>query len=161
MDDNQAKQPTLDETSDMEATTSANANVSVIQSLEELIKNQTTRLDLLKEELKKHRNMLDDVLNNDETYRAHEEKAKEATRLKTTTKQQLMKAPQVAEKSEKVKSMRQEMKDLEASLSDYLQEFHRLSGIQEIEGPDGELRQIIYVARLVKKSSKKRESGTD
>ena len=38
-------------------------------------------------------------------------------------------------------------------LSDYLREYQRLSGSNEIEGEDGELREIVYTAKLVKKSA--------
>ena len=42
--------------------------------------------------------------------------------------------------------------ELNEGLSDYLREYQRLSGSNEIEGEDGELRTIVYVAKLVRKS---------
>ena len=65
-----------------------------------------------------------------------------------------MKRPDVAALAGKLKSLKSEKKELQEGLSDYLREYQRLSGSNEIEGEDGEIRQIVYVAKLVKKSSK-------
>jgi len=46
------------------------------------------------------------------------------------------------------------LKDLQNALSDYLREYQRLSGSNEIEGDDGEVREIVYVAKLVKRTSR-------
>ena len=48
--------------------------------------------------------------------------------------------------------MKSEQSELKTGLSDYLREYQRLSGSNEIEGEDGEVREIVYVAKLVKKS---------
>ena len=44
-----------------------------------------------------------------------------------------------------------QVKELRVALSDYLAQYVNLSGSNQIEGPDGVTRQIIYTARLVKK----------
>jgi hypothetical protein len=51
--------------------------------------------------------------------------------------------------------MRQEIKERQASLSDYLQEYQRLSGATEIESNSGELLRIINSSKLKKEGSKK------
>jgi len=133
-----------------------NDSAEVLLNLEKLIKNHDAGIDRLKTELKKHREMLADILANDPTYKLHEEKAKEANKVRSMTKMQILKRPDCADLAGKIKNMQTESKELAASLSDYLREYARLSGGNEIEGEDGEVKEIIYVAKLVKKKSKSR-----
>ncbi len=135
-------------------TADTTSQAAIIINLEQMIKNHVSSIDRISEEAKKHKEMLDDIFENDETYRAHSEAAKEAAKIKSATRAEIMKQPQVFELAEKVKSLRSEVKELKAALSDYLQEFRRMSGANEIEGEDGEVREIVYNAKLVKRNSK-------
>jgi len=130
------------------------SGAEVLLNLEQLVKSHITSIDSIKVELKKNREMLDDVLNNDATYKAHSEKAKEAAKVRAATKSQILKNPSVLTVSEKVKEMRTDLKDKQTALSDYLREYQRMSGSSEITGEDGEVREIVYVAKLVKRSSR-------
>lgn len=129
-------------------------SATVLLDLENLIKTHISGIDKRKDELKKLREMLTDIFVNDPTYQEHEKLAKEATKVKSATKSQLMKAPNAAGLVQKIKTMVAEAKEMDGALSDYLREYQRLSGASEIEGDDGQVREIIYVAKLVKKSSK-------
>jgi hypothetical protein len=142
----------------MESTpvSSGSDQVDVLFSLEEMIKNNIASLDSLREEVKKQREMFEDVFINDETFRLNTEKAKEANKAKNTTRQQILAQPAVAAISAKVKSLRTDIKERQAALSDYLQEYQRMTGATEIEGKDGELRDIINNSKVVKQASKKR-----
>lgn len=126
----------------------------LILNMEGMIKSLVSSLDHQREELNKFQETLKDIFDNDESYKKHSELAKEATRVKSATKQQILKQPQAADLNEKIRTLKSEMKENQASLSDYLREFQRMSGISEIEGEDGELREIVYTAKLIKKSSK-------
>lgn len=138
-------------------TETPNANqVDVLFSLEEMIKNNIASLDSLREELKKQREMFEDVFINDETFRTNSEKAKEANKAKNTTRQQILAQPAVAAISSKVKSIRSDIKERQGALSDYLQEYQRMTGATEIEGKDGEIRDIINNSKVIKQSAKKR-----
>lgn len=125
----------------------------ILLNMEGLIKSHISSIDRMSEELEKYQDMLNDILENDSTYKEHSEQAKEAAKIKSATKQQILKQPQAADLSEKIKHLRSEIKESKASLSDYLGEYQKMSGLNEIEGDDGEVREIIYVAKLVKKSS--------
>ena len=125
---------------------------NLVIKLEGLIKNHISQIDKLRIELSDQRAMLADSFEGDPTYKEHAEAAKAANKVKAATKAEILKRPSVAVIAEKVKSMSSQMKELQAALSDYLGEFNRLSGITEIEGEDGELREIVYVAKLVKKT---------
>ncbi len=131
------------------ATTDA---VTPLLSLESMIREALPQLENLKKETKTKKEMLDDALNNDETYKLHTEKVKEATKIKTATKQQLLKQPALKQLTEDLKDLREQTKELQASLSEYLSEYARLSGAREIEDANGEVLDIVYAAKLVKRS---------
>lgn len=126
----------------------------VLQNLESMIKSHISRIDKIKEENKKFKEMLDSIFENDSVYKDHAEKAKEAAKVKSQTKQQILKQPQAADLNDKIKGSRGELKELQTALSDYLKEFQRMSGVNEIEDEDGTVREIVYVAKLVKRSKR-------
>lgn len=136
-----------------EEVTPAGSDATLLLRIEEMIKTHISQIETLTEDVKKHKEMLDDIFANDETYQQHNEAAKEATRIKTNTKKEIMKRPQVADLAEKVKSLKSQKIELEEGLSDYLREFQRLSGLNEIEDNAGEIHEIVMVPKLRKKSS--------
>lgn len=119
-----------------------------------LIKSYVTRIDRLKEEVKKEKEMLDNTLDNDEVYQAHFEKTKEAARIRNETKKQLLSQPSMMEISEKVKSIKDDLKESQEMLSGYLKQFQSLSNETQIEGEDGTMMEIVNIVKLVKKSAK-------
>lgn len=124
---------------------------NLVLTLEGTIKNHMAQIANLREELGKQREMLKASFENDPTYIEHDTTAKDAAKIRSKTKAEILKKPDIAELAAKVKSMTSEFKDLQSALSDYLREFNRVSGLTEIEGQDGELLEIVYVAKLVKK----------
>lgn len=163
MDDNQNSTGDVIEAEVMEedvetsqsSSTPASDQTEVLFSLEEMIKNHIASLDSLRDELKKQREMFEDVFINDETFRLNSEKVKEATKAKNTTRQQIVNQPAVAAIASKVKSIRTDIKERQAALSDYLQEYQRMTGATEIEGKDGQVREIVNNAKVVKAFTKK------
>ena len=123
----------------------------ILMDLENLIRSHLASIDKMQVESKKHKEMLDSVFDNDETYKKHSDAAKEANKIKSATKAQIMKQPAVAELAEKVKHMRTDVKELKDALSDYLQQYQQMSGLTQIEDDQGEMREIVYDARLVKR----------
>lgn len=133
----------------------ANNQVEVLQNLEQLIKHHIKQIDDLKIQAKKHKEMLDDIFLNDATYQEHDKKAKEAARVRSMTKSQLMKRTDVYDLAEKIKEMKTQSKELQTALTDYVREYQRLTGVNEIEDEKGALMEIVYSVRLVRKPSKK------
>lgn len=132
----------------------ADNDAILLVRIEEMIKTHMSQIDDLQEEITKRKDMLDDIFTNDETFQEHDKVAKEAAKVRSATKQQIMKRPDAAELSNKLKELKSEQSELREGLSDYLREYQRLSGSNEIEGNDGEIREIVYTAKLVKRSSK-------
>ncbi len=155
MDDTQTQDTEIVDAEVVDENTGAEGNqATVLMSLEEMIKKSITRLDSLKTELKKHREMYDDAFQNNPTFRENTEKAKVAAKDLQVTKKNIASQPSVVQVALKMKSTREELKEIEQSLSDYLQEYQRLTGAHEIEGEDGKIRDIINTAKLVVRSSK-------
>ena len=127
---------------------------TILLELEATIKNHISLIDKNKAELKKQREMLESALLNDETYRLHTEEAKKATKTKALTKYQILQLPANKVLADKVKELATQNRELDSALSDYLREYMRMSGTTEIETDEGEVREIIYVAKLVKKASR-------
>lgn len=127
---------------------------TVLLSLENLIKSHISNIDKLTIELKNHRQMLADSFENDPTYMEHAEAAKKALKIKNTTKQEITKQPSVMQIAQKAKEANTELKELKSALSDYLKEYQRMAGVNEIEGNDGEVREIVTVVKVVKKRRK-------
>ena len=127
---------------------------TVLTSLESLIRQHVSSIAANKAELKKLREMIASALSNDETYKLHEEEAKKAAKVKAATKSELLKSPANKAIADKANELATEIKEADASLSEYLREFARLTGSTEFETDDGEVREIVFVAKLVKRSSR-------
>lgn len=129
-------------------------DAAIMLNLEEMIKNHIVSLDKLREEQKKFRDMYEDAFLGNPTYRENAEKAKEALKVKATTRQQIASQPSVINTAQKLKGISQDIKERVAALSDYLLEYQRLTGANEIEDAEGQIREIINSAKLIRRSSK-------
>jgi hypothetical protein len=125
-----------------------------LMALERLIINYLSDIERNNNELKKHTEMLDSVLMNDAEYQEAHKKAKEAAKEKAGVKANLMNRPEAAQLGDKVKSMRAELKDKRTSLSAYLQEYAKQAGTTQFEDDEGQVREIVYMAKVVKRSNK-------
>lgn len=148
-DDQQQQQPADTPTSQQEV----QPELTELLTIERAIKEHMKQIANVREQLTPVKEMLQTYLDNDPTYREHTEIAKKATQVKSATKKQLMSTPNAKELDEKIRNMKQDIKDAEEALSYYLREYQRLTGANEFEGEDGEFRQIVSVAKLVRKTN--------
>jgi hypothetical protein len=119
-----------------------------------MIKKYISQIDAMRIEVKKHKEMYDDSFLNNPTYIENTAKAKEAEKDLKVTKKNIASQPGVVQIALKMKNMRTELKEMQQSLSDYLLEYQRMTGANEIEGEDGKMRDIINNAKLIIRSSK-------
>lgn len=119
-------------------------------NIESLINASTARFDALDKEYHEQKSMLDSILDSDDEYQEVAQEAQKQAKLKTIAKQKVMVRPEAAHLVEKIKDAQIQIKELRTAMSDYLAQYVTLSGTNQIEGPDGVLRQIIYTAKLVK-----------
>lgn len=158
MNDENPQQNSEAETAEVVTTEVVEADLPTTQSsgeilvnMEAMIKNYIATIDKQADEAKKLKEMLDDILDNDPTYKDHKDKSKEAAKVLAGTKAQILKRPQAADLADKIKTLKTEQKENQDALSDYLQEYQRMSGVTEIETDDGKMHQIVYTAKLVRK----------
>lgn len=133
---------------------SQSTDAMTIISIDNAIKHHLSNIAKIKEDIKTEKEMIDSMLTNNPKYVEDLENAKSTNKEKNATKQQLLKTPQAAPITQKIKDLALEVKDLQNGLSHYLQQYSQLTGATEFEDEEGELRQIIYVAKLVRKSTK-------
>ncbi|HSA83389.1 MAG TPA: hypothetical protein VLF20_00700 [Patescibacteria group bacterium] len=143
-----------DVTSDTSETKEEFSQASAFLNLEELIKNHIEAIDKLKDELKQSREMFEDSFNNNPTYREHVEKVKEATKAKSSVRQEIVKQPAVATLKQKVDDLRFDLNEQSKTLSDLLQDYKEQTGATEIEARNGKIYAIVSVSKLVTRSSK-------
>lgn len=144
--DNQTTQTTLPK--------DTNEAVTNLFTIENLIKTHISHIDTVKTELYKQVEMMNDILSNDSEYKKAADEGKEINKKKTEAKQNILKSPSNASLNQKIKDMRQELKELKGALSGYLQQYQKIADTDQIESEDGEVRQIVYSAHLVKLTSK-------
>ncbi len=140
--------PMNDDNNDVQILTPVEGT-SESETITNLIQNYLSQIATNREELKKARQMLADGFENDPVYREHAEKAKEANKIKSGTRAQIMKQPALMALKAKIKEMSEEVKTANEALSDYLQQYQKLTGLNSFETPDGKVKQIVYMAKLV------------
>lgn len=145
---------TTDDSSQTPVSTVSAQAVNTILELERMIKNTISTVDRNKEELKKYKEMIDSALTNDERYRETDVKVKELAKEKGKAKLNVLQNQATRNIAEKAKELSLEIKDANLGLSEYLREYQRMTGQSEIEGEDGEVREIVYTAKLIKKKNK-------
>ncbi|OGM32309.1 hypothetical protein A2803_04085 [Candidatus Woesebacteria bacterium RIFCSPHIGHO2_01_FULL_44_21] len=128
-------------------------NVMSLLEIQDAINSRLKKLENLKEDMKPHKEMLGSIFANDEDYTDKNEIAKKASKNKSEAKHRILRQPQAAELNQKIEDIKNEGKELQESLSYYLREYQRLTGANEFESEDGELRQIVYIAKLVRKTN--------
>ena len=124
--------------------------VANLLSIESLINTSTSRFDVLDKEYKDLKSQLDSILESDDEYQKIAQEAQKQAKLKMIAKQKVMARSECSQLVEKMKDAHIQIKELKTAISDYLAQYVTLSGTNQIEGPDGVLRQIIYSAKLVK-----------
>lgn len=123
-----------------------------VATLESLIKTKLAKIDELRQEGASLSEMVNDFLDNNQEFAALQEAAKQAAQAKTAKKKELLGSPDIKSTADKLKENKASLKEIRASLSNDLYQFHNLSGENHIE-LEGDLRQIVYTAKLVKRST--------
>lgn len=125
---------------------------NTLLSVESLINSHDAKLSVLQKELSVQREMLNNILENDEEYGKVAEEAGKLAKQKTIAKQKVLHTQNAVSIVEKTKELASELKELKVALSDYLSQYVSLSGTNQFEGADGVTRVISFSAKLVKKN---------
>lgn len=129
-----------------------NAAIDELQNIQSLINSNMTKIDKIQEDMKPVKEMLESLLDADLEYAELDQKAMDAAKNRSAKRKELMNTSNGKELTEKLKNLKKDLKEAKVALSDYLREYQRTTGFNEYEGPDGELRQIVFTAKLVRKT---------
>lgn len=121
-----------------------------IISTESLINTANARLNDLTYEAKEYKAMLDEILESDTEFQEIDKKAKKQAKLRAQARQKALNTPGAKTNIDKLKETKIQLREVKTALSDYLAQYVKISGSNQIEGPDGVVRHIIYTAKLVK-----------
>ena len=122
-----------------------------INRLESIINGYQMDLEKLQGDLKDKNAMLKDAFENDAEYAKAQEEYKKIQKKKKGEKDRIIAEPAVAVLDSKVKDIRSQVKEAKQALSDYLTQYFTESGLRQITGADGEIRELVTSVRLVKK----------
>jgi len=117
-----------------------------------IIRRYLTDLNKLKTDMKIQKQMYNEAFSNDATYTQQSEKVKALNRETAVIKEKIIKQPEIDTLLVKIRQLREEIKVSQEALSDYLQEYQKVSNASTIEDDKGEILQIIPSYRLVKKN---------
>jgi ribosomal protein S8 len=141
------------ESTEVAVSSEPQSQAELVVSLTNLINANLNEIQNLEKEMSKHKEMVDNVLANDETYIKHAEAAKEASRIKGNTKKEIFKRPDVKHVVEKLTELKDEVSATKEELSNYIQEYASASGQNYFESEDGTIQEIVYVAKLRRKTA--------
>lgn len=138
------------------APTESTDQATSLISLENLIKSYLNKIESHQDILKNLREMVNDALENDPDYVKAAKQAKQAAEQKSSAKKAVISQPEIAKIHDKLQDGTKQLKEMRAALSLHLQNYAQLSGSTQFEDDEGQVREIVYVAKVVKKNSKYR-----
>lgn len=118
--------------------------------MQSLVVKKTGSIQSLQEQIKTTNDMLVDALKNNPVYKEREDKVKEQRDVLATIKQQINSQPSVVALTNKVRDLRNELKEKRSEVSVVALEVYRKTGNTEFE-QEGETYEIKTVARVVKR----------
>lgn len=132
-----------------------NNQVQELLAIEQAIKIRLAQTIEVREKQKEQKEMFISMLENDPDYLEKEKLAKLTTKDKTGAKQRILNTPEGKTINQKIKDLQNEQKEIQEGLSYYLRELYAKTGSNQFENTDGEVLDIVYSAKLVKRSNNK------
>lgn len=119
--------------------------------IESMIHRNLAEIDKLRDQVKTQKEMYDSTIENDAAYAEQAEKEKEVKKATYAIKQKLTKQLSVMEITEKMKDLKEEMKDVQDTISGLAEEYERVSGTNQIMKENGEVLEIVKIYKLQKR----------
>ena len=114
-----------------------------------LVQRLSMQLDELKTKQKEYRERVQNIMDNDSQLSAYEEQAKNAADSFKRRKKELLESAEAKEAQGKIREVREEMKDIQESLTNNLLSYFQMTGVQTFDTPDGQEREFKLNARLM------------
>jgi len=128
--------------------------VDTLIELENMVKGGVEQIDRLTSEIKKLTEMMASACLNDEAFRKADEEVKRLTKERQKAKYAILQQPATKQLYEKLQDLKQEKKELTGAQSEYLREYKKISGSNQLELFDGSVMEIITVHKLIKARKK-------
>lgn len=138
---------------DIQGPEKENAAVSQL-NLESLIHRYLKDIEASRQRVKEKKSMLDAAYENDAEYAQAMQKVKEANKVKKGIQQKIQTQPAIKMLADEVNNFKEELKDLQQALSQYLRQYEEKTGSRFFTTEDGEMMEIVIVRKLVRKSDK-------
>lgn len=139
---------------DNPATKDTPISATDLVNLEQLIISYLSKIERHTKQYRQFAEMLENIFQNSEEYKEASKEAKEAAKKKGQVKKDLLMNQEARELNDKVKEYRSEIKQLKDTLSTYLQQYAQNASSLQFEDNEGQVREIVYVAKVVKRSEK-------
>lgn len=130
------------------ATAAGQDSMSAVQAI---IVRQSSRLDELKDQMKKLNESMRSIFDNDQALAQAEEQAKESSKVQKERKQQLNQSAEAMQLKYKIGEIRDQVKDLEESLNNHLLNYYQITGSKFFDTEMGEQREFAVRAKLLGK----------
>lgn len=132
---------------------SSNAAGDTLMATQAIINRQSSRLDALKEDVKKLNDSLKSILDNDAELSQTEEEVKALTRKQKERKTKLQESAESMQLKYKVKETKEQIKELEESLNNHLINYFQMTGTKVFDTDSGEQREFKITARVMGKKA--------
>ncbi len=122
-----------------------------LNSLQQLVEAKAKKLMVLKDQMKKKRQMIKDVFENDTQLAEVTEKKEEVYQAHKARKAELRDTPEVKELKVDLRELKDQQKDLEESLSNHLISYHQLTNSTSFDTSEGDQWEFKIKAKVKNK----------
>lgn len=119
--------------------------------LERMIKRYLEEVDKLKDQMKTQREALNQTVENDAAFSQEDAKVKEAKKTVSALRQKIMKQPAVLDAVERIKSLKEDLSDVQETISALAQQYEEVAKTNQIVKEDGEVLEIVRKYSVRKK----------
>lgn len=132
----------------------SNEIAETLQSLQNLIERNADMLDGIRDTLKKQRDSLRSVFDNDTDLNASKEEADKFSREVKERKSKLLSDPTVVRLQTEIGELNTQKKEVEEALSNHLVNYYQLTNSKSFDTSDGDQREFVVKASI--KSARKK-----
>lgn len=146
--DGSTKPATDNFSQDLQVPNQTGFDPEAFEATKALVMRKTTQADEIKGKIREINESLKNILTNDNALSESEEKLKETRVAVQKRRKELNTSPEAQSIRAKLTEFKEELRDIEDSLSTQLLNLYQMTGVQEFETPSGEVREFVVKARV-------------
>lgn len=121
--------------------------------LESMIKRYLDEVDKLRDQIKTQKEMLNQTVENDAGFSEEDSKVKEARKVVSALRQKIMKQPAVVDAVDRMKTLKEDMKDVLDTISALAEQYQEVAKTNQIVQDDGQVLEIVRNYKIIRKRS--------